>query len=193
MFSNYLINFKQFLDSIECTKQKNRIKINEAVAEVIEMISNIHNAGRKIFWIGNGGSAAIAEHSSLDYFRTGNIKTQAFNDAPLVTCLGNDFGYPSVFQKPIEVYAEPDDMLVAISSSGKSVNILNGVTAAKQKGSFVITFSGFAPDNPLRNMGDINFYVPASHYGYVELIHGVLCHSFLDLYMANKNGANSVD
>jgi D-sedoheptulose 7-phosphate isomerase len=106
----------------------------------------------------------------------------------MMTCLGNDFGYLSVFQKPIELFATLGDMLFAISSSGKSANILNAVEAARNKDCYIITFSGFGPDNPLRILGDLNFYVPANHYGLVELAHGVLCHSFLDLLMAKSGG-----
>lgn len=191
MFDTYIRKLKNLLDEIECTDNQNPIDVTRAVDQVLSLINKIRCSSKKIIWIGNGGSAAIAEHSALDYFRTANIKTQAFNDAPLVTCLGNDFGYASVFEKPISLYAEANDILMAISSSGRSVNILNAVAAAREKGAYIITFSGFAADNPLRSMGDLNFYVPVQHYGYVELIHQILCHGFLDLYMASHNGGSS--
>lgn len=91
-----------------------------------------------------------------------------------MSCIGNDFGYAAVFQKPIEMFAEPGDILVAISSSGQSANIINGVAAARAKGCHIISLSGFLADNPLRQLGDFNFYVPSNRYGYVELAHSVL-------------------
>jgi D-sedoheptulose 7-phosphate isomerase len=190
MFDIYLANFQALLNRIECTAGNKCIDVNNAIDQVVSQIDKLRQDGQKLMWIGNGGSAAIAEHSALDYFRTGNIKAQAFNDGPLITCIGNDFGYPAVFEKPIALYAENNDLLMAISSSGRSANILNAVTAARKKGCRVITFSGFLADNPLRSMGDLNFYVPANHYGHVELAHSVLCHSFLDLFMMKQNEGN---
>jgi D-sedoheptulose 7-phosphate isomerase len=186
MFERYLTTLKSLLDRIETTSSKNTVSTTEMVKEVVDRIEKLYQNGNQLFWIGNGGSAAIAEHSSLDFFRTGNIKSRAFNDGPFLTCLSNDFGYAAVFQKPMEIFAESGDILVAISSSGHSVNILNAVSAASEIGCFIITLSGFAPDNPLRKLGDINFYVPVCHYGYTELIHGILCHSFLDLLMEKR-------
>jgi len=183
MFEIYLKNLVQVLEKIECTDVAKTIAPNYGVDRVVVMVREVKKAGGKIVWVGNGGSAAIASHSAADYFRTGNIKTQCFSDAPLLTCMSNDFGYSDVFSKPIELYAEPQDVLVAISSSGRSANILNSVKAARDKECAIVTLSGFDVENPLRKSGDINFYVPCSEYGHVELVHGVLCHSFLDLFM----------
>ena len=70
--------------------------------------------------------------------------------------------------------------MIAISSSGRSLNIIKSAEAARSRGASVVTMSGFGQDNPLRRLGDLNFYVPSSQYGYVELIHGGLCHCVLD-------------
>jgi len=105
----------------------------------------------------------------------------AFGDGAVLTCLGNDFGYADVFSRQIEWHGGAGDLLIAISSSGASPNILNGVLAARSKGSRVVTFSGFREDNPLRQTGDINFYVRAQEYGFVELAHQSLLHAMLDV------------
>jgi D-sedoheptulose 7-phosphate isomerase len=181
MFERYLFTLKTLLDRIETTSATNTASTTEMVKEVVARIEKLYQSGNQLFWIGNGGSATIAEHSALDFFRTADIKSRSFYDGPFLTCLSNDFGYAAVFQKPLEIFAAGGDILMAISSSGRSVNILNAVSAAAAIGCYIITLSGFAPDNPLRKLGDINFYVPVCHYGYVELIHGILCHSFLDL------------
>jgi D-sedoheptulose 7-phosphate isomerase len=140
-----------------------------------------HNAGNKLIYIGNGGSAAIASHLAIDFSKNGGLRSVAFNDSSALTCLGNDLGYETVFAKQLDFHAFPGDLLVAISSSGKSPNILAGVAAARTRHCAVVTFSGFTEDNDLRRTGDINFYVRSSEYGFVEVAHLSLCHAILDL------------
>ncbi|TAM38080.1 SIS domain-containing protein, partial [bacterium] len=98
----------------------------------------------------------------------------------LLTCVSNDLGYENVFSVPIERLAKKGDILFAISSSGKSKNILNAVSSAKKKGCFVISLSGFSSRNPLRSTGSVNFYVPSSSYGAVEIAHLAICHAIVD-------------
>jgi D-sedoheptulose 7-phosphate isomerase len=98
----------------------------------------------------------------------------------MVTCLSNDLGYDQVFAKQIEMYVRHGDILVAISSSGRSANIINAVHAARTARCGIITFSGFNQHNPLRSLGDINFYVDSDRYGFVEIAHLTLCHAILD-------------
>ncbi|WP_210162474.1 SIS domain-containing protein [Anaeroarcus burkinensis] len=186
MFQEYIEELKGLLSSVKCTTQGTDILTEFAVTDVIRIIAQVKENRKKIIWVGNGGSAAIASHSATDYFRTDNIKTLCFSDASLLTCMGNDLGYESVFSQPIKLHAEDGDLLVAISSSGQSSNILNAVNAAEHNGCQIVTLSGFSEDNPLRQKGEINFYVPSTVYGYVELVHGVLCHSFLDIIMKMK-------
>ena len=137
--------------------------------------------------IGNGGSASIASHIATDFLKNAEIPALAFNDSSLITCLSNDLGYEYVFQKPLEMLAKKGDILFSISSSGKSENILNAVKEAKSKGCFLITCSGFNKKNPLRKLGDINFYIPSYAYGYVEIAHLVICHSVVDKIIEKVN------
>jgi D-sedoheptulose 7-phosphate isomerase len=130
--------------------------------------------------IGNGGSAGIAGHIAIDLLKNAGIPAMTFNDASSLTCLGNDLGYDAVFQKPVEVHARPDDVLIAISSSGRSKNILSAVLEAQEAGCFIVTLSGFDADNPLRSMGDLNVYVPSHSYGAVEITHLAICHCVVD-------------
>jgi D-sedoheptulose 7-phosphate isomerase len=152
----------------------------QGMERAAELIVAQTTRGRKLMFIGNGASAAISSHQSVDYWKTGGMRAMAFNDPVLLTCISNDFGYPSVFEKPIEMFAEPGDVLVAISSSGRSENILRAVSKAREKGCHVLTMSGFDPANPLRQLGDLNFYVPSKSYGHVEISHLSLSHCLLD-------------
>jgi D-sedoheptulose 7-phosphate isomerase len=156
------------------------IELAEAVNQVMAQARRAHVAGNKLVFIGNGGSAAIASHMATDYSKNGDIRSLALNDSSMLTCLGNDLGYDQVFAKQIEMHARPGDVVIAISSSGRSANILNAVKAARAAKSAVVTFSGFAADNPLRSLGDINFYIASDRYGFVEIGHLTICHAILD-------------
>lgn len=144
-------------------------------------------AGRKMIFIGNGGSAAISSHMATDFWKNGGMKAISFNDIPMLTSISNDYGYEHVFEKPIETFAELGDVLIAISSSGKSENILRGVRAAEARGCKIITLSGFEEGNPLSSLGDLNFYVPSKVYGHVEVIHHSICHCIIDTIMSVRN------
>jgi D-sedoheptulose 7-phosphate isomerase len=144
-----------------------------------------HDAGNKLIFIGNGGSAGIASHLAVDFSKNGGLRALAFNDPSALTCLGNDLGYENVFAKQLEFHARAGDMLVAISSSGRSPNILEAVKMARKRDCKVVTYSGFGEDNDLRQTGDVNFYVRANknEYGFVEIAHLALCHAVLDIDM----------
>lgn len=193
--NGYFQRFSEFLKETIATRSWNFIDIEKRRNEVIEVANAIDlliyylnktRTDRKIMIIGNGGSAGIAMHALQDYANIGGLKTLDFYGPALLTCMANDYGYENVFSKPIEMFAESGDRLFAISSSGKSPNILNACESALAKGCYIVTFSGFSPDNPLRKLGNLNFYVPSTHYGFVELAHQVLIHCILDLFIREK-------
>lgn len=162
------------------------LSLEEGFIAGLAMIDQRARAGRKLIFIGNGGSAGIASHQAVDYWKNGGVEAMAFNDASLLTCIGNDYGYDRVFAEPIHRFAKAGDLLVAISSSGKSPNILRGVEAAYERGCGVLTLSGFGDTNPLRRLGELNFYVPSSSYGIVEVMHLSLLHAMLDDRMERR-------
>lgn len=183
----YYQDLKQVMDSLEITDDKgNSLDLFQGIGEAAALIAERGRAGMKIFFIGNGASAAISSHMATDFWKNGGIRALAFNDGALLTCMGNDYGYEQVFAKPIQMFADAGDVLIAISSSGQSANILLGAKAARQKQCRLITLSGFKPENPLRSLGDYNFYVPARSYGVVEILHHSLCHCLLDMISAKK-------
>ncbi len=151
-----------------------------AVNRVIAFAISAQVSRKRLFFIGNGGSAAIAGHMAADWSKAGGFRAQCFNDAPLVTCLANDTGYENVFAFGIHQYADAGDLLFAISSSGKSPSILNAVHAGNERGLTVITLSGFEAGNLLRAAGAVNFYVPSRQYGIVEVAHHAILHAILD-------------
>ena len=162
------------------------LPFDQGVEQAMRIISVAAQSGRRLFFVGNGGSAAIASHMATDYTKNGGMRAQAFNDASLLTCLGNDLGYPRVFAFPIERFADPGDVVIAISSSGQSDNIVVAADAAAGQGCRVISLSGFTTANRLRAIGDLRFYVPSFEYGQVEILHLVICHCVLDNLMARQ-------
>ena len=168
-----------------------RLGADAGVAAAVDFLRAQSAQGRKAIFIGNGGSAAIASHQAVDFWKNGGVRAIAFNDTSLLTCIGNDYGFAQVFEKPVEMFADPGDVLIAISSSGRSENVLRGSRAARERGCRVVTLSGFAPDNPLRGLGDINFYAPGQTYGVVEITHLAICHAIADAIVAARNGMDA--
>ena len=182
MKNNPLIELGNLFLKIQVTDSKRKsINLDKAITQVYEVILRQNKRGKKVIIVGNGGSASIASHIVADFVKNLKIPALSFSDASLLTCLSNDLGYERVFSAPIGVLAKKGDILFAISSSGKSKNILNAVSEGKKMGCFVISFSGFSANNPLRRLGNINFYVPSSSYGAVEITHLALCHSIVDI------------
>ena len=170
----------------EVTDRMSKTLTLEAGCEWVRKAAHeAHNAGNKIIFIGNGGSAGIASHLAIDFSKNGDLRALAFNDPSALTCLGNDLGYENVFAKQLDFHARPGDVLIAISSSGKSPNIINAVKMARERGCLVVTYSGFSENNELRRTGDVNFYVRGQdmEYGFVEVAHLALCHAVLDIDM----------
>ena len=147
-----------------------------------------HDAGCKLMFVGNGGSATTASHMATDYNKNGNLRSLSLNDSSMLTCLANDYSFDDVFAKQVEFHARARDLLVAISSSGKSPNILNAVRTARTLDCTILTMSGFDPNNPLRREGDMNVYLPSDFYGIVEIGHLALCHAILDYSMEQDGG-----
>ena len=187
----YYRNISSLISSIRVTNNEgDEIELSHGIEMVGKLIISRVDSGRKIMFIGNGASASISSHMAADFLRNGGMQALAFNDSALLTCISNDYGYEHVFEKPIEIFSQKEDIIFAISSSGESENIVRGVNAARLKECSVITLSGFKDDNRLCTMGDINFYVSSGKYGLVEVIHHSICHCILDT-IANYNGGQS--
>jgi len=187
----YFASFDDAVKQITVTDNaQNKIEFATAVDSIVSMLKKVQSQNKKLMMVGNGGSASICSHMTVDYWKNGNIRSTAFNDSSLLTTVSNDYSYAEVFSKTIEMFADEGDMLYCISSSGKSVNILNGADAALKKNCNVITFSGFSEDNPLRKKGMLNFYVPAVSYGYCEILHLFIIHAILDAKMYCNDGVD---
>lgn len=147
--------------------------------------------GGLMFFCGNGASATMAEHMSHDWFQNAQINTYSVSETSHLTAISNDMSYEDVFAYRINRICSERDMLITISSSGNSPNVIKAIQTAREKGTYIITVSGKGSDNQSRTNGDLNFYVPLVTYGMVESAHAVLLHGaldcFLDKYMGGRH------
>jgi D-sedoheptulose 7-phosphate isomerase len=160
-------------------------------ARWVELTHEIQEGGRNIFLVGNGASAAMASHFAADACKNGGLRAQAFNDGPLLTCIANDLAFDDSFALPLARFARAGDMLITISSSGGSRNIVQALECARRMQLKIVTISGKAADNPSRSFGDVNVYMPSARYGWVESGHHVVLHYWLDQYL-DKHGQGSI-
>lgn len=165
---------------------KNRLvgidtSFDEAARGVQRMFKQAQKEDRSIYWVGNGGSSAICSHLSQDVFNKLKIRSHYFNDSSLMTCMANDFGYENVYARILTLYARKGDILIAISSSGNSQNILNAVGVAKEKSMQVISLSGMRESNKLwASKSDVAFFLDSDLYGIVEVGHEAILHGIIE-------------
>lgn len=138
---------------------------------LIKFLKEIKKNKKKVMIMGNGASASIANHFATDLTKIAGIRTINFNESNLITCLANDYGYENWLKKAIEFYGDRKDLIILVSSSGNSKNIVNAARYGNKKKIKIITFSGFNKDNPLRKLGNVNFWVNSKKYNQVELVH----------------------
>jgi D-sedoheptulose 7-phosphate isomerase len=154
--------------------------------EIIKILKKIKKNKKKVILVGNGGSAAMASHVSVDLTKICKIRAINFNEADLITCFSNDYGYENWVQKALSFYADKNDLLICISSSGQSKNIINGANFAKKIGCKVVTLTGFDKRNKLTKIGDINLWLNSKNYNLIEMTHHIWLLSIVDFISKGK-------
>lgn len=149
--------------------------------ELKELILAAHARGGKIIFAGNGGSAAIASHCAVDFSKTAGVRCINFNEADLITCLANDYGYQWWIEKALRLYADELDLVVLISSSGRSPNVIRAAEYARSARLPLVALTGFDADNPLRAMADLSLWIDSHAYNVVEITHQVWLLAVCDL------------
>ena len=176
---NYLNNYLKTYDSL--------INDQSSIEELIKiklLFQNTSQKGGKVILAGNGGSAAMASHVAVDITKNAGIRSVTFNEYDLITTLANDYGYENWIAKAVELYHNPNDILVLISASGQSLNVINAAIKSKEFGLPLITFSGMSPKNPLRDKGDINLWVDSEIYNIVEMTHHIWLLAIVDMIIS---------
>lgn len=161
------------------------IDVEDQLVESKKIILTAKQKNKKIIIVGNGGSSAIASHAIVDFTKQARVRTVNFNDPALITCFANDYGYHQWLKKAIGFYAEDGDVLIAISSSGNSENIIQAIKEAHMQGLKVITFTGFNNNNQAKQLGDVNFWLNSCAYNIVENMHQIWLLAICDLIIGN--------
>ncbi len=181
-----LLFLKKYLNDFSRSIRPSEEIINK-ISIVKKLILNCSKKGGKVLIFGNGGSAAISSHVSVDLTKNAKIRSVNFNEADLITCFSNDYGYERWIEKAIDFYADKKDILILISSSGKSKNMLNACKAAKRKKiSSIISFTGHNKNNPLSKLADINLWVNNKAYNFIENTHQVWLLAICDLIIGKR-------
>ena len=163
-------------------------EIKKKLSNLKKIVVSTKKSGKKILIFGNGGSAAIASHFSVDLTKNAKIRCTNYNESNLITCFSNDFGYEHWVEMAINYFGDKGDVLIIISSSGKSKNMINACFAArKKKFSKIITLTGHSVNNPIKKLGDINLWVNTKAYNYIENIHQFWLLSLVDLVSEKTN------
>lgn len=145
--------------------------VREQMIAFRDLVRGLRESRGKLIFSGNGASAGIASHGAVDFSKQGGVHAIDFNEPNLITALSNDYGFEVWIVNALRIYAQPGDAVVLISSSGRSANVVNAAKYARERGLKVVTFTGFAADNPLKALGDINFWVDSRAYNVVECTH----------------------
>lgn len=187
-WNTYADTISSLLKNIVITDSTSKpIETERAFKQWLQIVDDLRPHGGEIFFIGNGASAGLASHCATDIFKNGRIRTRTFTDPALISAIGNDVSFEQVYALPLEISMRKGDVLVAISSSGASPNILAAADAARRCSGKIVTLSAFSTENPLRQKGDLNFYVPADTYGCAESCHSALLHYWIDRIIVGHN------
>lgn len=143
----------------------------KGIQKNLGMLESLRDRGGNLFLVGNGGSAGVVSHILTDFINVNKLNARTLHESSLLSCMSNDYGYENSFSEPLSILAREKDLLIAVSSSGRSPNIQNAVKSVKKAGGEVITLSGFGEDNLLRSMGDLNIWLDSTSYGLVEIGH----------------------
>lgn len=157
------------------------VSLDKGVNMLRNSIRDRTDWGSRVYLIGNGGSLAVASHIATDFALFANWPSIALTNSVALTSHTNDYGADANFTKQLELLRSREDVLIAMSCSGKSRNIIDAAQYVEASGGFVATFTGFEPDNSLRRLGALNFYVPAHEYGFVQLAHESILHATCDI------------
>ena len=175
-YSSYL---KQYNKSIY--ELINNVNAN-LIEQSVQLIQRSINNKSKVYIVGNGGSASIASHVSVDFAKVARVPSSTFNNSNLITCFANDYGYENWVVEAIKAYTNINDLIILISSSGTSKNIVNAAQYCKDNNIDLITLSGFTKDNPLSTLGNVNFHIESTEYNYIEMSHHIILLALVDIF-----------
>ena len=174
-----MINLEKYLG--EYGRLVNTAGARKSVEALAAKIAETKKKGGKLMLAGNGASASIASHLATDFTKQGGVRAVTFNEPNLITALGNDCGFENWIAKAVDLYADPADLLILISSSGTSANVVKAAQRAREKKIAVAALTGFAADNPLGKLADPHLWADSRAYNIVECTHMIWLTAACDL------------
>jgi D-sedoheptulose 7-phosphate isomerase len=168
-------------ETYSCLNEINQKK--ELFSKSINLLKKIKKNKKKVIIFGNGGSAATSSHFAVDLTKNARTRCINFNDADLITCFSNDYGFQNFVRQSIDSYYDKDDLVILISVSGESKNIVNAAKFCVEKKINLITLTGKNKNNSLKklNKKGISFHINSSSYNTVEIIHSYILLTLVDL------------
>ena len=180
-------DFDKLIQTSRFTDSKGKaLSLEQGTSDALTLLQTTKEYGGNVYLIGNGGSAAVASHIYNDFCNVGGLRAVTLHEPALLTCFSNDYGYEHAYSTMLEKTARKNDLLIAISSSGQSKNIINAAIAMRARQATVITLTGFSVNNPLRTIGELNYWVDSKSYGLVEIAHLFTLHHWSDC-LANQS------
>jgi D-sedoheptulose 7-phosphate isomerase len=175
-------NRKNFISII------NDISFDKKIIECVKFFKKCNSLNKKIIFLGNGGSASIASHVSVDLTKNAKIRSINFNEPDLITCFANDFGHENWMKEALKMYYDKNDIVVLISSSGKSANIVKAAKWCVESNIRLITFTGCLRANPVNklNKNGLNFWINSKAYNHIELSHLFLLLTIVDIIIGRN-------
>ena len=172
---NYFSKFKKLI--------KLDIKLEKSLIKLKSMVTKCSIKGNTVYLLGNGGSASIASHIAVDLSKNAKIRALNFDNSNLITCFSNDFGHKNWMKEALKLYVNKNDLIILISSSGKSENILNAAKFCMENRISLITFTGMKEDNELKNINrdGLNFWINSYAYNHIEMAHHFLLVCLVDM------------
>lgn len=180
-----IFNFNTYFNLLKESISSNS-DLNSNLYKLRKKILNCKRKKKKVIIFGNGGSSAIASHFALDLTNVGNVRCVNFSDSALITCFSNDYGFDNWIYKALNFYSDNGDLLILISSSGMSKNMIRAVKKSQVKFSSIVTFTGFDAKNNLKKLGNMSFHVDSNIYNIIENIHQIWLLSIVDS-LSKKN------
>jgi D-sedoheptulose 7-phosphate isomerase len=178
-------SFQAIVEKVKFSdREGNSLDCEKGIQKNLGMLESLRDRGGNLFLVGNGGSAGVVSHILTDYINVNKLNARTLHESSLLSCMSNDYGYENSFSEPLSTLAREKDLLIAVSSSGRSPNIHNAVKSIKKVGGEAITLSGFGHDNPLRSMGELNIWLDSNSYGLVEIGHLFYLH-----YLSGRLGS----
>ena len=170
---DYFLN--SYIDEIKSKILDKEINFNNLCSKIKKLKKK-----NKIIICGNGGSSSIASHVATDICKELKIPAINFSDHNLITCFANDYGFENWTKETLKLFVYPGDLVILISSSGKSKNMLKAARFVKKNNNFLITLTGFNKENPLSKLGDLNIWIDSKIYNFVEMAHHIILVAAVD-------------